>query len=153
MIFAIVIGLIALICLYLEFFVPGGVLALCFAVLGLLSVCLFFWQTETLWMGGVYLFLLLSASVGLCFLAIKIVKRSQNAFCLHKDQEGFTSPSVEEDLVGKVGSVATELKPAGHVRIEGKIYQACSQKDFLEKDSLIEVVSIERSHLIVKKKT
>jgi len=36
--------------------------------------------------------------------------------------------------------------------VDGKIYQAMSQKDFLEKDCPIEVISVERSHLIVKKK-
>ncbi|MBX9923789.1 MAG: hypothetical protein K2Y01_06735 [Rhabdochlamydiaceae bacterium] len=152
MVFAIVIGLIALVCLYLEFFMPGGVLALCAAFLGLISAGLFFWQTSALWMGGVYLLFLLVASVGICFLAIKILKRSKDSFCLHNDQEGFTSPSVEEDLKGKEGFVATELKPAGHVRIDGKIYQAVSQKDFLVKDCPIEVVSIEGSRLIVKRK-
>jgi len=152
MIFASIIGVIALICLYLEFFMPGGILALCAAFLALVSVSLFFRQTSSFWIGGGYLVVFLLASLGVSFLALKIIKRSQNSFCLHKDQEGFTSPSFEEDLQGKEGSVATELKPAGHVRIEGRIYQALSQKDFLEKDCPIEVVSTEGSHLIVKRK-
>lgn len=152
MIFASVIGVIALICLYLEFFMPGGILALCAAFLALVSVITFFCQTNSLWMGAVYLLALSLSSLGIVFFALKTIKRSQNSFCLHKDQEGFTSPSFEEDLKGRQGSVATELKPAGHVRIDGRIYQALSQKDFLEKDCPIEVVSTEGSHLIVKRK-
>ncbi len=152
MVLASFIGLVALICLYLEFFLPGGIFALCAFFLMLGSCFLFFWQASAFWMGAVYVTVFVVLAVFTALLALKMVRRSKGAFYLNDDQEGFVSTSFEEDLTGKEGVVSTELKPAGHIRIDGKIYQALSQGDFIVKETLVEVVSTRGSHLIVKVK-
>ena len=152
MLLAYFIGLVALLCLYLEFFLPGGVFALCafFLMSGGATLC--FWQASAIWVGAVYLASFALLAVLTSLLALKIVRRSKDSFCLKTDQEGFVSASFEEDLLGKEGSVSTELKPSGHVRIDGKTYQALSQGDFIVKGTNIEVVAMKGSHLIVKVK-
>lgn len=145
-------GLIALLCLYLEFFMPGGILALVSLVFMIVGTSLFFYETSELWMGAVYLSVLLGLSLLVSLLALKMIKRSKDQFCLHKDQEGFSSSVFTEELTGKEGFVSTELKPSGHVRIEGKIYQALSQGDFISKNCKVEVVSMKGSYLVVKLK-
>ncbi len=153
MLLACFIGLVALICLYLEFFLPGGILALCALCCMIAGTTLFFWQANEPWMGALYLALLIVAAVAVSFLALKLIRRSKDSFCLHMDQEGFSSGSESlKELMGKEGVVSTELKPSGHIRIEGQIYQAVSQGDFIIKDSKIEVVSTRGSYLIVKVK-
>ena len=154
MILAVLIGLLGLLCLYCEFFLPGGVLAVLGGLILLSSVVLFFLHsTSPLW-GILYLILLLMAAIFTCFLALKNIKRSgkQNAFFLQRNQSGFSAERIEENLIGKEGVVSTELKPSGHVRIEGKVYQALSQGEFVSKGTPVEVVLMKGSHVIVKLK-
>lgn len=152
MILAIFIGLVGLVCLYGEFFLPGGILAFFAVIIMAGSSVLFFMQSSSVLPGVIYTAVLILSGVFTCLFALKMIRRSNNSFCLQKDQEGFVSASLEENLLAKEGVVSTELKPAGHVRIEGKIYQAVSQGDFIEKGSVIEVISMRGSHLIVKQK-
>jgi len=152
MVLASFIGLVALICLYLEFFLPGGIFALCAFFLMLGSVALFFWQASAFWMGAVYVTAFIVLAIFTSILALKMVRKSKGSFYLHDDQEGYVSTSFEEDFTGKEVTVTTELKPAGHIRVDGKIYQALSQGDFIVKETLVEVVSTRGSHLIVKVK-
>lgn len=152
MILAVFIGLIALLCLYGEFFLPGGILALFAVIMMIASSLLFFMETEAILSGVIYSVSLILAGVFTAWLALKMIRRSNNSFCLKKDQEGFVSPFLEGNVLSKEGIVATELKPAGHVRIEGKLYQALSQGDFIEKGTQIEVIAIRGSHLVVKQK-
>ena len=141
MILACFIGLIALLCLYMEFFLPGGILALCAFLLAIIGTSLFFWAAPA-WLGAVYLSVFIVMALAVCLLALRTIRKSKDSFCLHEDQEGFVAASFEEDLTGKEGIVTTELKPAGHIRIEGAIHQALSQGDFTMKGS----------HLVVKLK-
>lgn len=154
MILAFLIGLIGLFCLYCEFFLPGGILAILGALTLIGGASIFFLRTESplFTFGYVIFFLLLS--VGVCFLALRNIRRSgkRDSFFLRQDQEGFSSGKIEEDLVGKEGVVSTELKPAGHIKVEGKVYQALSQGEFLSKGSMVEVVLMKGSHVIVKLK-
>jgi membrane-bound serine protease (ClpP class) len=136
----------------MEFFLPGGILALCALLLALAGTSLFFWATPALWLCAVYLSVLIAAALAICLLALRMIRKSKDSFCLHEDQEGFVASSFEEDLTGKKGVVTTELKPAGHVRIEGVIYQALSQGDFIVKAAVVEVVATKGSHLVVKLK-
>ena len=53
--------------------------------------------------------------------------------------------------MGKEGTVAANLKPAGHVSIEGKRYQAVSRMGYLDLGTKITVIGGEGGHLIVKK--
>ncbi|MBS0627311.1 MAG: hypothetical protein JSS09_03765 [Verrucomicrobia bacterium] len=154
MIVAVLIGLIGLLCFYLEFFIPGGVLAITgFMILTGSSVA-FFLQTDSWGLGFVYVVFLLLASVFVCYLALKNVRKSgrRNSFFLQKSQEGFAVEKIEENLVGKSGVVCTELKPSGHVRIEEKVYQATTQGGFLPSGTDVEVIEMKGSHVIVKSK-
>ncbi len=152
MILACFISLIALLCLYMEFFLPGGILALCAFLLAIVGTSLFFWAAPALWLGAVYLSVFIVGALSVCLLALRTIRKSKDSFCLHENQEGFVASSFEEDLTGKEGVVTTELKPAGHVRIDGAVYQALSQGDFIVKGTVVEVVSMKGSHLVVKVK-
>ena len=151
---AIVIGLLGLFCLYSEFFLPGGVLAILGGGILVGSVVLFFLETESPLKTILYLVMLLVVAGFVCFWALRNIRRSgkKNAFFLQSNQAGFTAEKIEEDLVGKEGVVSTELKPSGHVRIDGKIYQAVSQGGFISKGTAIEVLLLKGSHVIVKTK-
>jgi membrane-bound serine protease (ClpP class) len=138
----------------MEFFLPGGALALLSLAIAACSVALFCQQTDSIFFILLYIAFLLSASLITVFLALKSIRKSgkKDSFFLQKDQEGFSSDKIEEDLVGKEGIVVTELKPAGHVRIEGRLYQAVSSGQFVVKGTLVEVMQVKGFCLIVKSK-
>ena len=154
MTFSLIIGVLSLLCVYLEFFLPGGILASIGVLLLLGGSVTCFFELSSFLYAGIYFLIFLSLALGICFLALKQVKKSgrKDSFFLQTDQEGYTSADKIEDLSGKEGVVATELKPAGHVRIEGRLYQATSQGSFLAKETAIEVVEVRGAHLIVKPK-
>lgn len=154
MIAALLIGLLGLLCFYVEFFIPGGILAITGFMILIGSSVVFFLQTESVGLGFAYVLFLLIASVFVCYLAIKHVRKSgkKNSFFLQKSQEGFAVEKIDVSLLGKTGVVCTELKPAGHVRIEDKVYQALSLGQFIASGIPIEVVEVKGSHVIVKSK-
>ena len=130
--------LAGLVLVFLEFFLPGAILAVIGVVLLLTSAALFFATYPVLW-GLLYLFVMLLVVFGVCRLAIWKMKRSQvkGDFYHGQDQEGYSASSFDSSLVGKEGVVATELKPAGHILVEGQLYQAVSEKGFLSKGASI----------------
>ncbi len=152
MFLAYILAFIAGLCLYLEFFLPGGIFAIIAGIFAVLGVIFALYNASFLWIGLAYIVCLLLLLSLVVFLALKQIRKSSLFFCLKKDQEGFTAPSLDKNLVGKDGIVATELKPAGHVRVEGNLYQAVSQGGFLPQGSLVEVIGIRGAALEVKVK-
>lgn len=64
--------------------------------------------------------------------------------------EGYVSTQFTESLVGKKGTAETVLRPSGKVMIEGKMFDAYTRGDYIEKGQLVEVISDEGSSLKVK---
>ncbi len=68
-------------------------------------------------------------------------------------EQGYTVNVYGETMVGKTGNAFTVLRPGGKVIIDGKIFDAFTRGEYVEKDDAIEVISIESSTLRVKKIT
>lgn len=66
-------------------------------------------------------------------------------------EEGYTSTSYQDDLLGKEGIAHTRLMPSGKVEIEDEIYDAYSRGEFIDKGEKIKVISTEGTSLKVKK--
>lgn len=137
--------------IFLEFFLPGAVMAVLGTLSLLVSIGLFFVQYSALWgiifMLGVFLAVFIT-----CKLALWQVKRSQEKghFYHGEDQEGFLASAFDPQLIGKEGIVSTELKPAGHIVVEGHVYQALSETGFISKGNSVKIVGGKGSHLIVR---
>ncbi len=96
------------------------------------------------------------ASVGLVFwLTPKVNEwKAFSAITLagtQQRQDGYTSSFYSNDLLGKIGTVHSRLRPSGRVEIGGEIYDASSRGEFLEKGEPIIVISTEGTSLKVKK--
>lgn len=59
--------------------------------------------------------------------------------------------SKKNEVIGKRGIALTDLRPSGFVLIETKKIDVQSNGEFIPKNSIIEVTSIEGSKIIVKK--
>ena len=54
-------------------------------------------------------------------------------------------------LLGKEGFVKSDLKPSGKAKINGKIYDVSSGKDYIYASNKIKVVRVENTRIIVEK--
>lgn len=69
---------------------------------------------------------------------------------LHADQEGYMSVSMDPiTLVGKIGVVASDLRPSGRVVVDGDYYDAISLKGFINKGQEVTVRRYENFQLYV----
>ncbi len=64
--------------------------------------------------------------------------------------EGYVATSVQQALIGRIGVAQTVLRPSGKVLIDGKLYDAYTRGEFIEKNENVEVISDEGSSLRVK---
>lgn len=64
--------------------------------------------------------------------------------------EGYNSNTYTENLIGKLGTARTVLRPSGRIDIDGEIYDAYTQGSFVEKGAQVEVISQEGTSLKVR---
>lgn len=140
-----------LILVFLEFFLPGAVLATLGVISLLASTALVFIGYPIQW-GFLYFLGVLLLVFATCKCGIWKLKRSKTRgdFYSGQDQEGYSASSFNADLIGKEGIVSTELKPAGHIAVEGQVYQALSETGFISKGAVVKIVGGQGSHLIVR---
>lgn len=143
---------VGLILIYLEFFVPGGILA----ILGALALI------ASIVVGVVYELptpLVAGWLVGEVFLVVLVVRfalwriskdTSNRGIYLSGDQQGYRSPSLEEEMTGKTGTTVTALTPSGRIEVEKKSFQAISEGNFIPKGATVIIVRVRGSTLIVK---
>lgn len=152
MFFVWTLAILGLLLIFLEFFLPGAVMAIGGGLLLLAS--LFFFHME---ISGIYEFIaFLVALMGFVYLVVRLalwqVKATakKGTICLEADQEGFQASTYPLDLIGKIGRADTDLKPSGHVMVEGRRFQAVSKTGYIDKEAEIEVLGGIGSHLIVQ---
>lgn len=67
-----------------------------------------------------------------------------------KRSEGYVSFPVSGSLLGRTGTAETVLRPSGKVMIDGKMYDAYTRGDYIQKGQPVEVISEEGPSLKVK---
>ena len=137
-----------LILIFLEFFLPGAVMATGGGILLLASLFFFHMSDPNVLSLLVYLAALIVAT--LLVVKIALWKVSKKGIISEGSQEGFQASLYVKELVGKTGYAATDLKPSGHVFIEEESYEALSKSGYIDKGNPIQVLSGQGSHLLVK---
>lgn len=100
-------------------------------------------------LGGMLLALLV-----IIYLSTRIGKKGMfRKIALDTDLE--TSESADKQhfaLIGKTGTTMTELRPSGRILIDGEMYDAISNRAFIEKNRSVRVVKFENMQLYVEPK-
>ncbi len=143
---------LGLLLILIEFYIPGAVMGITGTFMIMASFFYFVLEGHT-WieiLGFILLTILLV--VGVIKFALWHIKKagSQNSLYLQVDQEGYHAAQIDKNLIGKKGSVLSDLKPSGYILIEGKKYQAISQGEYISEGGEIIVVSGQGAYLIVK---
>ncbi len=148
---ALIFTLLGLALVFIEFFVPGGIIALiggfCI-VFGIIAFCL---TPVPLLYKIAFCAGACATAAGACSFALHIIKKQKKpSLYLNRDQEGFTASSFEKELIGLQGVALSDLKPSGHIEVEGKRYHALSERLYLEKGTPVIVEGGRGAYLIVR---
>jgi membrane-bound serine protease (ClpP class) len=146
MLIAVLLGFVGLLFIYLEFYLPGGIMAVIGAMIGFAGVLLALNCSYTA--GIIYALFEIALVAFVIKMAIRGVQK--NGLCLTSDQAGYTSSSFDASLVGMDGEVIMDLKPSGYVLVKGIRCQALSDGEYLKKGTRIKVIDGEGAHLIVR---
>lgn len=153
MFFVWILAFSGLLLIFLEFFLPGAVMAIGGGILLIASLVFFHMENSGLLAFFVYLAVL---SLLVCIVIRSALFRikatvKKGTICLEGDQEGFLASSYPQELIGKEGLADTDLKPSGHVLIDGKRFHAISKDGYIDKATPIKILGGSGSHLIVYK--
>jgi len=155
---AMVVMLFGLLLCMIELIVPGfgvfGILGTIFTFGGIVVRCVLGVTILQIAYLIVFIVLLIVLALLLVVILAKIGVLSNSPIVQEKTvvPVDYEKPSKEfKKLVGKTGFATTVFKTSGKFVINGKIYEAISQGEYIEKDSKIKVVKIENNTIIVKK--
>ncbi len=151
MFFVLSLALAGLFLIYLEFFLPGAVMAIGGSILLLSSAFVFHMEKPHMLVLVLYLMSLTVAVYAIVRFALWQIQNSakDGTVLMASDQEGFQACTFNREMVGKTATVATDLKPSGQVEIDGKVFQALSEGDYIDKNDQVVVIGGQGSHLIV----
>lgn len=143
----------ALILIFFEVILPGGILGLVAALCIIVATWLA--GAEYGAGGAILTFLASLLAVGLLlYIQFKVLARTSlgNAFFLKSTVTGRSNRAqAEPSVVGQEGVALTRLNPSGKVAIGGESYQAYSQDGYIEVDTPVVVAGQDNFKLIIKK--
>jgi membrane-bound ClpP family serine protease len=144
--------LLGFLLIFLEFYIPGAIMGVAGGVMVFLSIILFAMQSGSPWAIAAFVIgvgLALGALIRFALWRIRTARPDRSIYS-DAHQEGFQASSYDASTIGKTGIVVTDLKPGGHVLIEGKRLQALSQSGYITKGSEVVVIGGQEESLIVK---
>jgi membrane-bound ClpP family serine protease len=145
---------IGLLLIFLEFYLPGGLMAVLGGGFILGSILVFASHSNSIL--AISLFILgVIAAIALLIQATlkKIVKtKPEYSIYLNKDQEGYQASEFDKSAIGKSGVVLTDLKPGGYIVIDGQQHQAISIEGYIPRGESVIVISGQEESLMVKLK-
>ncbi|WP_158861023.1 NfeD family protein [Lunatibacter salilacus] len=68
-----------------------------------------------------------------------------------QSNEGYTSTSYSDDMIGKEGVAHTRLMPSGKILVDDEMYDAYSRGEFIDRGEKVKIISAEGTSLKVKK--
>lgn len=138
--------------IFIEFYLPGAIMGTAGGLMVFASIILFAMQSQSPWEIAVYV---IATGIALGFLikfALWRIRTAKPNSSIYSDdsQDGFQASSFDASAIGKHGVVVTDLKPGGHIVVDGKRVQAISQSGYLVKGSEVLVIGGQEESLIVK---
>jgi membrane-bound ClpP family serine protease len=144
---------IGLLLIFLEFYTPGGILAVAGSIFVLAALATFLMEATSPLTGLGFILLTIGGIAGTIWFALRRIRKSkENTFYLSKDQEGYISSGFDATLIGKSAQTLTDFGPSGYILVEGKKFAATCRDTYLEKGQQVIIIGGEGSQLIVKPK-
>lgn len=152
MIFVVALAISGLFLVFLEFFLPGAVMAIGGILLLLSSVLAFQMEGASGFelIGFIFgLSILVFLTIRLAVFVLQSIK-NKGTIILQSDQEGFQASSVPVEVINSIGLADTDLGPSGYIIVNKQRFCAVSQDGYLDKGTCVKVLGISGSSLIVE---
>lgn len=135
-----------LIFIFLEFFMPGAIMAVGGTLMLIASLAIFYSQATVLQF-FIYLLCLIAALVVTLYLAMRRIKKSKVPHT--ETQGGFQACQYPIEMVGRSANVISDLKPCGYIEIDGRSFAALSKLGYIDKGEIVRIIGGQGTHLIV----
>ena len=147
MILALALAFLGLGLVFMEFFLPSGLLIFSAVILLLVSVISFGFLGFGFGWTIAYAVALVLATLGVIAMALS---RIRSRVTLKEDQKGFQAAELSADYIGQSGIVISDLKPSGYIRIGDDQFHAMADRGYVNKGASVQVIEIRGATLIVK---
>jgi membrane-bound serine protease (ClpP class) len=152
MISAIILLLIGFGLIFIEFYLPGGIMGIIGGVVIAWAIIVFANASES----PIATFAFVIASIVAFILMIKYIlwkiphTKSKYSIYSADNQEGYYASKKLPNVIGRTATALTDLRPGGYIDIDGQRIQAISQYGYIDKGSEVEVIAQTEESLIVK---
>lgn len=152
MLYAFLLLIIGLFLILLEFYLPGAVMGVTGGLLVFASVIIFAMHSDSVLPVVLYLLITGTCLGVLIKFALWRIKSAKPEYSIYSDddQAGYQASSFDASVIGKTAIVVTDLKPGGHILVDGKRLQAISQSGYIVKGKEVIVIGGQEESLIVK---
>lgn len=145
--------LAALVLIFFEVLLPGGILGVLAAICVLAASWVGVEEFGAIG-GGIVFIAAVAACLVLTVIEFKLFARTKfgESFFLRDSVTGHTRGTEEADsLVGKRGKTLTRLNPIGTIAVDGQSYEAFCQDGYVGPGEEVEIVSRDNFKLNIKK--
>lgn len=143
---------LGLLLIFIEFFLPGAIMGIAGGIIILYSIVLFATQNHSPFEVLLFIMFVLVSLGFLIAFTLRKIPKMKNGFSIYlkTDQEGYVASTFDPKLIGKHAKVVADLKPSGHILIDGVQYQASSQGEYITEGKEVAVIEGRGAYLIVK---
>ncbi len=150
-----IVGLVlaALVLIFFEVILPGGILGL-LALACIVGATYAGFAEYGVFGGFLTLLASLVAAMVLIYIEFKLLANSRlgRGFFLSSAVSGHSNQAQgEETIIGREARTMTRLNPSGRVAVDGKLYEAYSQDGYIESGEVVRVAKRDNFKLIIKK--
>lgn len=144
--------LIGFIFIFVEFYIPGAIMGILGGILLFASIVVFASEHESALAIFLYVLGIFIGLGAVIRFAMWKIRRAKPEYSIYSDstQHGYKASRYDHKVIGKTGTVLSDLKPGGYILIEGKQYQAISESGYIVKGSHVIVLGGQEESLIVK---
>lgn len=148
---ALILMLIGFFLLFVEFFLPGGIIGIAGGAVIVTALILFVVESESLIASILFITATAVALVFLVKYALYKVQHTRGTFSIYSNgsQEGYYASQNLTDAVGKTVRCMTDLRPGGYVDLNGERIQALSKSGYISKGSEVVIIGTDEESLIV----
>lgn len=149
----IVLFIIGLVLLFLEVFLPGGIIG----IIGLGAIFTsFFMATTSYMLMAISIAIAAVVAIGGAFILMKFFKRRLNGFrkLVLSDststEKGYISSRDRKDLIGQQGITTTPLRPSGTVLLNEEYLDVVTEGGYVGSDIKVKIIKVEGSRIVVR---
>lgn len=150
---SLILFVIGILLIILEFFVVGGIAG----AIGIIAVIAsMFLASGDIAVIGISLLIAIGVSIIASILLVKVFGRKMKFFrkIILTDstntESGYVSNQNRKELIGKIGTTLTALRPAGVVLVDDERIDVVSEGSFIDKEKKVKIVKAEGSRIVVR---